>query len=132
VVKMTCDETASSGAPRLDWDLGGWCQTAIWPKNWVTSNVKLQVRGLRLGHIPYSLTKNTSLLALYQCVRCVGVADLPPVLYGIADRLDLAEKTLTSSSYRYYTDGELARLEKIGWLKELELTLDEIDSLIDV
>ncbi|WP_207630768.1 MULTISPECIES: MerR family transcriptional regulator [unclassified Actinopolyspora] len=37
-----------------------------------------------------------------------------------------------SSGYRYYTEHEFARLNKIGQLKELGLTLDEITSVIDL
>ena len=44
--------------------LGGWCQTAIWPKNCVIPSVKPQVRGLRLGQLSHNLAKNTSLLGL--------------------------------------------------------------------
>ncbi|GAA3760416.1 MerR family transcriptional regulator [Salinactinospora qingdaonensis] len=37
-----------------------------------------------------------------------------------------------SSGYRYYTERELARLNKIGQLKDLGLTLEEIGSVIDL
>lgn len=37
-----------------------------------------------------------------------------------------------ASGYRYYTEREFARLHKIGQLKELGLSLEEIGSVIDL
>ncbi|MDA8370692.1 MAG: MerR family transcriptional regulator [Nocardiopsaceae bacterium] len=37
-----------------------------------------------------------------------------------------------ASGYRYYTEHELARLKKIGRLKELGLSLEEISTVIDL
>ncbi len=59
-------------------------------------------------------------------------AGVTPRTIRYYESLGLLPSEREGTGFRYYTDAELARLQKIAALKELGLTLEEIGSVINI